>query len=52
MDCCRVQSSYPLVFVMYINNFDNIWIYTVSTFADDTTIGSIIDGKEGYIGLQ
>ena len=42
----------PLLFVIYINDFDENVQGMISKFADDTKIGGIVDIEEGYQKLQ
>ena len=41
----------PLLFVIYINDLDEIIGGMFSKFADDTKIGGTVDNEDGYQGL-
>eukprot|EP00061_Rhincodon_typus_P019014 g48444.t1 len=42
----------PLFFVIYENNLDVNITGTFSKFADDTTIGGVVDSQEGYLRVE
>eukprot|EP00061_Rhincodon_typus_P003484 g20206.t1 len=42
----------PLLFAIYVNDFDENVQGMISKFADDTKIGSIVGNEEGYQKLQ
>ena len=42
----------PLLFVIYINDLDDIVANWISKFADDTKTGGVVDSEEGFQSLQ